>query len=257
LVDYLEQKEIVMQGSPTKALAYFIAGAKMISQPGFRRFVVIPLLINLVIFVAATFVLIYSFQHFFAEILAWLPSWLAWLSWILWPIIGITFLIVYGYSFNLITNFIAAPFFGFLAEKIEAELTGVKPPDEPWSQLIPRTFARELSKLWYFMSRGFLVLLMFLALFFIPGVNIVGACLAALWSCWCMAVQYVDFPADNHQLRFVELRHRLKQQPFTSYPFGGIVLLGCMIPVINIVISPIAVAAATIFWVREIRTTKP
>jgi CysZ protein len=246
-----------MQGSPTKALAYFIEGARMISQPGFRRFIVIPLLINLVIFVAATFALVYSFQHFLAQLLAWLPSWLAWLSWLLWPLVGFIFLIIYGYSFNLITNLIAAPFFGLLAEKIETELTGVTPPDEPLSQLIPRTLARELSKLWYFMSRGLVVLLVFLALFFIPGANILGVCLAALWSCWCMAVQYVDFPADNHQLDFSELRSRLKQQPLTSYAFGGIVLVGCMIPLINIVISPIAVAGATIFWVREMRSANP
>lgn len=245
-----------MQGSPTKALAYFMEGARMISQPGFRRFIVIPLLINVVIFVAATFALIYSFQHFFEQLLGWLPSWLTWLSWILWPLIGFIFLIIYGYSFNLITNLIAAPFFGLLAEKIETQLTGVKPPDEPLSQLIPRTLARELSKLWYFISRGFLVLLIFLALFFIPGVNLLGACLGALWSCWCMSVQYVDFPADNHQLHFSELRSRLKLQPLTTYPFGGIVLLGCMIPLINIVISPIAVAGATIFWVREMRGVK-
>ena len=246
-----------MQGSPTKALAYFMEGARMISQPGFRRYIVIPLLINLVIFIVATFALVYSFQHFFEQLLAWLPSWLSWLSWILWPLLGVVFLIIYGYSFNLITNLIAAPFFGLLAEKIETELTGIKPPDEPLRQLIPRTLARELNKLWYFISRGLLVLLIFVALFFIPGVNLVGACLGALWSCWCMSVQYVDFPADNHQLRFSELRSRLKQQPLTSYPFGGIVLLGCMIPIINIVISPIAVAGATIFWVREIGASKP
>lgn len=244
-----------MQGSPIKAFGYFMEGARMISQPGFRRFIIIPLLINLVIFVAATFALIYSFQHFFEQLLAWLPSWLAWLNWILWPLIGFIFLIIYGYSFNLITNLIAAPFFSLLAEKVETELTGVKPPDESLSQLIPRTLARELSKLWYFMSRGLLVLLVFLALFFIPGVNLLGACLGVLWSCWCMSVQYADFPADNHQLGFSELRSRLKQQSLTTYSFGGIVLLGCMIPLVNIVIGPIAVAAATIFWVREMRST--
>ena len=48
-----------MQGSPTKALAYFIEGARMISQPGFRGFIVVPLLINVVIFVAATFALVF------------------------------------------------------------------------------------------------------------------------------------------------------------------------------------------------------
>lgn len=245
-----------MQGSPTKALTYFLEGARIISQPGFRRFIIIPLLINVVIFIAATCALVYSFQHFFTQLLAWLPSWLTWLSWLLWPLVGFIFLIVYGYSFNLITNFVAAPFFGFLAEKVETELTGVKPPDESLSQLIPRTLGRELTKLWYFMSRGMAVFVLFLALFFIPGVNLLGACVAVLWSCWCMSVQYVDYPADNHQLKFSELRHRLNQQPLTSYTFGGVVLLGCMVPLLNIVMSPIAVAGATIFWVREMRDTK-
>jgi CysZ protein len=242
-----------MQGSASKALAYLLEGARLISQPGLRRFIVIPLLINGVIFVAATFALVYSFQHFFDALLANLPSWLAWLRWILWPLLGFIFLMIYGYSFNLITNLIAAPFFGLLAEKVETALTGVSPPEEALAQLIPRTLARELSKLWYFMSRGLVVMLLFLALAFIPGVNLVGLCVGGLWACWCMSVQYVDFPADNHQVDFNNLRKHLKQQPLTSYPFGGIILLGAMIPGVNIVISPIAVAGATVFWVRELR----
>jgi CysZ protein len=183
----------------------------------------------------------------------WTPSWLDWLTWFLWPLVGFIFLIIYGYSFNLITNFIAAPFFGILAEKIETHLTGIAPPDEPWGQLIPRTLKRELTKLWYFVSRGLLVFLLILVVFFIPVVNLLGVLIGAIWGCWCMAVQYMDYPADNHKLQFRPLRRRLNQQPLTSYSYGGIILLGSMIPVVNIVITPIAVAGATLYWVRELR----
>ncbi len=242
-----------MQGSPGKALDYFLAGARLIVKPGFRRFILIPLLINLVIFIGVTIALFHNFGDFFAQILEWSPGWLDWFAWLLWPLVAFVFLVVYGYSFNIITNFLAAPFFGLLADKIETHLTGIAPPDEPWGQLIPRTLQREAVKLWYFVSRGALVLIIFVVLFFIPGVNLLGVVIGVIWSCWCMAIQYSDYPADNHQLSFRELRRRLNQQQLTSYSYGGIILLGSMVPVLNIFVTPIAVAGATIYWVKEIK----
>lgn len=242
-----------MQGSPGIAIDYFLAGARLIVKPGFRRFILIPLLINLVIFVVVTISLFNAFGDFFAQVLEWSPSWLDWFAWILWPLVAFVFLVIYGYSFNIITNFLAAPFFGLLAEKIETELTGIAPPDEPWGQLIPRTLQREAVKLWYFASRGLLVFLVFIALFFIPGANLLGLLIGVIWSCWCMAVQYSDYPADNHQLSFRELRHRLNKQQLTSYSYGGIILLGSMVPVLNIFVTPIAVAGATLYWVKEVK----
>lgn len=242
-----------MQGSPGKAIDYFMQGAHLILQPGMRKFILIPLLVNVLIFFVVTAYLWNTFGDVFDQILEWSPSWLDWFAWLLWPLVAFIFLIVYGYSFNIITNFLAAPFFGLLAEKIETQLTGVAPPDEPWSQLIPRTLQREAVKLWYFISRGFLVLIIFVALLFIPGANLLGAVIAALWSCWCMAIQYSDYPADNHQLSFRELRRRLNSQQLTSYSYGGIILLGSMVPIVNIFITPIAVAGATLYWVREVK----
>ena len=242
-----------MQGSPGVAIDYFLAGARLIVKPRFRRFILIPLFINLVIFVGVTIAFFHAFGDFFAQVLEWSPSWLDWFAWILWPLVAFVFLVIYGYSFNIITNFIAAPFFGLLAEKIETHLTGVAPPDEPWGQLIPRTLQREAVKLWYFVSRGLLVRSIFVVLFFIPGANLLGLLIGFIWSCWCMAVQYSDYPADNHQLSFRELRRRLNKQQLTSYSYGGIILLGSMVPVLNIFVTPIAVAGATIYWVKEVK----
>lgn len=246
-----------MKGSVSTALDYFVQGAKIIVQPGFRRFIFIPLLVNLLIFILLTASFYNAFQDLTGGILDWLPGWLDWLIWLIWPLAIFLFLITYGYSFNLITNFIAAPFFGILAEKIETHLTGVEVPSEPWGQLIPRTLQREATKLLYFITRGLLVILIILACFFIPGVNIIGALIGGLWSCWCMAVQYSDYPADNHQLTFVELRRRLNQEPVTSYAYGGIILLGSMLPFLNIIVTPIAVAGATVMWVKQLSSMTP
>ncbi len=245
-----------MQGSPGKAIDYFLEGMRLILQPGLRRFILIPLMVNVLIFFVVTAYLWNAFGGVFDQILEWSPNWLDWFAWFLWPLVAFVFLIVYGYSFNIITNFLAAPFFGLLAEKIETQLTGTAPPDEPWSQLIPRTLQREAVKLWYFLSRGLLVLLLFIGLFFIPGANLLGVLIATLWSCWCMAIQYSDYPADNHQLSFRELRRRLNSQQLTSFSYGGIILLGSMVPVLNIFVTPIAVAGATLYWIKEVRHIK-
>jgi CysZ protein len=41
----------------------------------------------------------------------------------------ISVLLVFGYFFSTIANWIAAPFNGLLAEQLEARLTGATPPD--------------------------------------------------------------------------------------------------------------------------------
>jgi CysZ protein len=69
-----------------------------------------------------------------------------------------------------------------------------------------------------------------------------------------MAIQYADYPADNHRLSFRDLRRKLNAIPLTSYSYGGIILLGSMVPILNIFITPIAVAGATIYWVKEIKS---
>jgi CysZ protein len=43
----------------------------------------------------------------------------------------------------------------------------------------------------------------------------------------------------------------LRKKRWQSMSFGGIVYLVLLIPVVNILMMPAAVAGATLFWVRE------
>ena len=43
----------------------------------------------------------------------------------------------------------------------------------------------------------------------------------------------------------------LKARRLTSVGFGGLVQLGMMIPVLNLVLMPAAVVGATCYWVEE------
>jgi CysZ protein len=66
-----------------------------------------------------------------------------------------------------------------------------------------------------------------------------------------MAIQYIDYPADNHKLGWNEMLAWLREKRWQSMSFGGIVYLVLLIPVVNILMMPAAVAGATLFWVRE------
>lgn len=234
---------------------YLTKGAGYLLQPGMKRFVLIPFLANCVVFILLTLSLINNFSSIQEGFTDLFPSW-GWISYIVAFLSGLfifIILLIYGYSFTVLTNIIAAPFYGRLAEKLEERLTGVSVPEESIASMIGRTILREMVKLLYFISRGFLVLIGLFFLSFIPLFNLLVPVIAVLWGAWVMTLQYVDYPADNHQLSFTALRNRLKTQKFSTTSFGGTIMLGSMIPVINIVIMPIAVAGGTVFWVNELR----
>lgn len=239
-------------GTITSGPASLSLGLKIISHPDLRVFILIPLAINVVLFFIITAWLLNEFSLLMEGMMSYLPGWLSFLGGILWFFAAFLLIFVYGYSFSIITNLIAAPFNGLLAEKVEAKLTGLAPPAEPVHQLIPRTVLRELLKLWYFVSRGLLVLLMMFLLSFVPLVNIFVPIIGILWGAWCMSIQYTDYAADIHKTPFSRLRQQLGTQTLGSYSLGGLIMLGNMVPILNIFVMPIAVAGASVFWLRDI-----
>jgi len=81
--------------------------------------------------------------------------------------------------------------------------------------------------------------------------NVVVSVLWVLFSAWMMTVQYMDYPMANHQLFFKEQRARLRKRPLLAWSFGGLVMLCTLLPVVNFIVMPAAVAGATAIWVRE------
>ncbi len=233
-------------------LTYLTRGAQLILHPKLRWFVLVPVLINIVLFVIITGLLIGQFGLALNWLLGGLPGWLDFLAWILWLLFSIVLLIVYGYSFSMITNIIAAPFYGVLADRTEALLKGKGADDEPLRTMIPRTLGREMTKLWYFLVRGVAILILTFILSWIPLLNFLVPVIIFIWGAWSMAIQYVDYAADNHQTPFANMRHRLSTQKYSSVGFGGLVMLGTMLPLANIFVIPIAVVGGTVFWIEEL-----
>ena len=238
-------------------LFYFNEGLRLIFHRELRVYLIVPLLVNIVLFLMLTGALVHYFSSIIESVLAYLPSFLEPLAWIAWIVMGILLLVVYGYSFNMITNIVAAPFYGMLAAEAERILTGVTPPEESIPAMMRRTLGRELCKLWYFFNRGIVIILIMILVgtltAAIPILNLLAPMIGAAWSAWSMSIQYADYAADNHALPFKPLRECLWKKKFSSLGFGGIITLCSVIPVINIVAIPVAVVGGTIFWLRELK----
>jgi len=74
--------------NPVLAVSFLFKGLNLLSSPELRKFIVIPMLINVVLYSAAL-----TLGYFYISDLIdqFIPGWLHWLNWILWPLFFISF----------------------------------------------------------------------------------------------------------------------------------------------------------------------
>jgi CysZ protein len=246
-----------MAVAPISGLGYLLSGVRLLTRPGLRRFVVVPLLVNVLVFSVAIYAGVAAFDGFVAWMEARVPSWLHWLEWLLWPLFVLTLLVLVFYSFGLVANLIAAPFNALLAEKVELHLTG-RPLSEgggfakAMRELVP-TLVDEVRKVLY----SLLWAVPFLILFLIPGVNLAAPVLWFLYTAWMLALQYVDYPMGNHGFKFSAMRSALRKRWLLGLGFGAAAAGMTLVPVLNFIVMPSAVAGATALWVGELRGDSP
>jgi len=231
---------------------YFIKGFELIRTKGIKRFVFIPLLVNLIIFASAFGYLYQQMDIYMEQLSSWYPDWLAFITYILWPLAIVSTVILFSFIFSAVANWLAAPFNGLLSEKMEAILTKQQPPSGNAFDIIkdiPRTLSREWCKLTYYVPRaiGF-----FLIMWFLP---LIGQVIWFLFVAWMMAIQYKDYPFDNHKIPFNQMKAELNDHKGLSYSFGITVAIFSMIPLVNLIVMPVAICGATALWVDRYKNT--
>lgn len=241
-----------MAGSVSRGADYLMRGARLLGNRQLRPFVIIPLLINTVIFASLLWLGVNAMSETLDRWIAAIPDWLSFLRWLVWPIVYIAMALVSGYLFTAIAILLASPFMGLLAEKTEELITG-QPVAGPAGlagalALFPRAIFRELRKFAYYLP----LLLMVLLASIIPVINALAPMLWFLLGAWMMGVQYVDYPMDNHQRSFADVKTALRKRRMTSLGFGGLVALVSGVPILNFFVVPAAVCGATVFWCEEI-----
>ncbi len=231
-----------------RGTGYLAKGFILVKRPGIRRYVITPLLINILLFGGLIYAGYAQFSPFVDWLLSFLPSWLGFLEWILWALFTSFAAFFVFFVFTPIANIISAPFNAIMSEKIEEMLTGKDINSGiDLITIIKDSIISQLRKLLYIAiwSAGLLLISL------IPVINLISPILWILFGSWLLALEYMDYPMGNHDLTFRQQKDRLKQRRGLALGFGGSVMVLTSIPIINFLVIPLATAGATAMWVEQ------
>ncbi len=244
--------------NPVSGVRYFLQGIPMIFSSEVKKYVVLPLLINIVLFAGAIYLLSTQYETLINWLTPEMPSWMPnfihqifeWFIGLLWMLFAAVALIIIFFAFTIVANIIGAPFNTYLAAAVEYKLTGVQPID-PRTSLIKITIESiggEIKKIIYFLV--WMIPLLIISI--IPVVNIISPILWALFSAWMLTLQYIDYPLGNRGYSFSKIRYTLSEHKVLSLGFGGSATVATMIPLLNFLVMPVSVAGATIMAVESL-----
>jgi CysZ protein len=239
-----------MISNPVTGAGYFFKGLSLLNKPGVRRFVIMPLLINILIFAGLIWLSADQFGGFIDWMTPTLPDWLLWLTWLLWLVFGLMAFIVLFFGFSILANLVGAPFNSYLAGAVEKHLTGQALPETGKSfwQDVVEAILGELKKILYYLLWAIPLLI----IGFIPGINLLAPVLWAVFGAWMLSLEYTDYPLGNYGLTFPAIRRKIREQRMLSLGFGAAVMLATLIPLFNFLVMPVAVAGATALRVEQI-----
>lgn len=248
-------------GATLSSMHYLATGLRLLGTPGLRRFMWMPLLINLLIFGGLGWLFYSAIGHWldsFTFMERFADVWIVGaLSALFRGLVAITLFLSMGFLFTLLANLVGAPFNGLLAERVEAHLTGDRSPPAPavmtMIRSLPRLMGSELAKLGYLIA--FMVPLLILQ--FIPLINLVAPLLLFGFGAWMFALEYLDYPMGNHGALFRDVRRAAREKRSRSFGFGVAVAIFSTVPILNLFIMPIAVAGATALYVDHWRDPNP
>ncbi len=238
--------------NPLAGALYLLKGFSMLRLPELRRFVLVPLIVNILLFASMSVLLYSSLNDFILQLVAGLPEWLQWIDWLIWLLLGISIILFAYFTFTIIANIISAPFNGILAEAVEDYKLGKKENNASmgnvFAEIIP-ALKDEGRKIFYSLSRSIPLLILLL----IPGINFIASMLWLLFGTWILSLQYLDYPLSNQKILFTQQRSLLKTKRWLIFGFGGAVMLGTMLPIVNFFIVPSAVIASTLIYIDHFR----
>lgn len=234
-----------------RGFSFALSGLQDVSSRPLRRFVLAPLLINIVLFAGLIWGAAGLFSGLMEDLLGWLPDWMGFLDWLLWPLFFITSLLMMFYLFTVAANLLGSPFNGLLSERVEQHFYPgvVQPQSGPLWREVARAPWIEIRKLTYFLVRAIPLLLLFL----VPGLNAAAPLLWLAFCAWILALEYMDYPLSNHGVPLLRQRALLAEHRPLALGFGAAVLLMTLVPVLNFLVMPAAVIGATRLWAEVLR----
>lgn len=224
-----------------------LVGLRYLLHPNLRSYTLIPIAVNVVVFVILFFVAKHCYQLGIDWTNHYLPHWLLWLDHFLWLAFIATFFLFFSLCFAVIANLIASPFNSLLAEKVQQILLHSTPKSAEMHlghaiADLPRIFGRSVKQLFYFIPRILLCGLLLL----VPIINMFVPFIWFITNGWMLGIQYMDFPMDNNRLTHLQLLQWCRQHRLQVLALGINVHVLYLIPIINLITMPAAVISATL-----------
>lgn len=222
---------------------FLLRGFGLLLSPGVKRFVVLPALVNIVLFAAGYWLLATTLSGWVEQ---WLPDWLDWLSWLIWPLLALAFAFVGFFCFTLLANLLLAPFNGVLAARIARTIGHAPPPVSETGSNAWADVRDELRRLAYALVWA----LAPLAISFAPVVNLAAPLAWFVYGAWMLGFEYLGPSLANAGLRFSAQLECMRASRPVVIGFGASAALATMIPVVNFLVLPAALAGGTALAVR-------
>ena len=229
----------------------------LLTKPRIRRFVIVPVLVNAIIFGIGLYYLLGLTDAWILTVTDYtrdslLLGWVNSIGAMLWWVLFVVLALVLSFLLTITSNWILAPFLGLLAEAV-LKYEGIHVPNLKLRALVAHALSREWRKLRYFLPKILGVLLLYL----LPIINLFAPVIWALFSCWMLSIQYIDYYTDTLGERFDNTLQLTKKSRRTTFMHGGVITLLTIIPLLNWLIVPAAVVASTLVAARLNHSDRP
>jgi CysZ protein len=214
--------------------------------PRLWRYVLVPVALNLVVGLTVYATLLFAGLRLVDDLVAGLPAWAAPLSLLLRVLLVVALLVATGFVLVRFGVVLGSPWYGRLSEEIERMRRGTAPPAE-------RGLLRELGRSLAFEAKKLLLVaavgLPLLLLNVLPGPGTAaaaagGVALAATIAC----LDFFDPPLGRRGLGFrARLAYARRALP-ASAAFGLTCVAALSVPLLNLLVVPLCVAAGTLFF---------
>lgn len=241
----------VLKNNPLSHFAggflYPFRGGKFLGRhPRLWRYVLVPFLINLLVFSLSVY---FGLDFFSQTVVGMIPTGEAWywvvlyyLAWVL--AVLLTMLLVF-FTFTVVGNLIASPFNELLSERTEEVVMGRAKGESFSFAGIGRVMLDEGKKMAVFI----MLMLLLLLLNLVPGFGtLVYSVLSFLLTVFFLVIEYTGYVFGRKGQRFKDQRQFIRGCRFKAFGFGVGVLCLLAIPLLQFFCIPFAVIGATLFW---------
>ena len=232
----------------------------LMKRPKLWTFIIIPLIINTILFVLALGFGFSAFSDLVKDLMentqdTWYWSSLAVLAKALFWVLA---LILVYFIFTPLALVIAAPFNDYLAEIVEKNYGMAIRDERPLLKTLKEEvfFAvkSEVKRMIFF--GGVFILLLPLNLLPLIG-GIIYIILSGIWGCFGFAYEFISFASDRRHLKQKQKLSLLRTNTAHSLGFGAATFFLMMVPFINILAVSISAVSGTILFCALKKNSDP